>query len=454
MSLPIDLEAEQSCIAAAIALPEAAQVVTEMLSPADFWDQPLAAACGAIAECVRTGTRVSSAIVIHAMSRHMEQIDAEAALYAAQRALSVPQGVEYWARIVRDKAIARRLVQAATNLHAEANSGEDMEAVIASHEAAIAAVRSTTRFDEGATDADEVGARLEERLEAFMENPKAIHGITTGWASFDSHTDGLQPQTFVGIGAATSVGKSLICHNLLRQLSGRDHKPVPTLLFTTEMAAEQVQSRLVWMEAGIDPQQVKSRGGMTTGEKERVWAAQANVRSWPIRYRFHGGPTVDRIRSEARRDKARRGTQIVVVDHIGHVVAPGRDTKEKRTNAAQGLKQITMDEGVTIIATCHVNREGVKAGGWLSLWNFADTSDLEKEMDVAILGTPCMDMGQVYAPIEDRRAKDLIAEEGAGFLMLDIAKNRNGATGMVPMRLDWWTGGGRFSQAARKGIGA
>jgi replicative DNA helicase len=43
----------------------------------------------------------------------------------------------------------------------------------------------------------------------------------------------------------------------------------------------------------------------------------------------------------------------------------------------------------------------------------------------------------------------LIAEEGAGFLMLDIAKNRNGATGMVPMRLDWWTGGGRF-----KGIGA
>jgi hypothetical protein len=73
----------------------------------------------------------------------------------------------------------------------------------------------------------------------------------------------------------------------------------------------------------------------------------------------------------------------------------------------------------------------------------------EGEMDVAILGTPCMDMGQVYAPIEDRRAKDLIAEEGAGFLMLDIAKNRNGATGMVPMRLDWWTGGGRF-----KGIGA
>lgn len=453
MSLPCDIEAEQSCIAAAIALPEAAQTVVEMLSPADFWDQPLAAACGAIAECVRTGTRVSSAIVIHAMSRHMDTIDAESALYAAQKALAIPQGVDYWARIVRDKAIARRLVQAATNLHAEANSGEDMEAVIASHEAAIAAVRSTTRFDDTTTDAMEVGETVAERLEAFMLNPRAIHGVQTGWQALDLTLDGLQPQTLIGIGASTSVGKSLVCHNLIRQLAGRVD-PEPIELWTTEMSAASVQWRLAWMEAGIDPQEIRRGGSMTSEEKQQVWAAHSNVCSWPVRYRYQGAPTIASIRAEVRRDKAKRGTKVFLFDHLGHIVAGGRDTRERRTNAVRGLKEITMDEDICGIVTAHVNREGTKSGGWLGLTNFSDTSDIEKELDVGILITPCVDAGGAYEPIDDRSAKEILGRDGAGFLMWGCEKVRNGQPGYVPMRLDWATGGGRFSQAARKGIGA
>jgi len=451
--LPADREAEQSCIAASILRFEAAQTVTEMLSAGDFWDQALGAAFEAIAECVKTNTRVNASIVAHGLRKHMDELEASALIQEATKALATPYGVEFWAEIVRTKAIQRRLIQAAANLHADAMAEDaDVEQVISAHEASISAVRATTRFDDGATDAATVGEAVAERLEAFMANPRAIHGLQTGWAAIDLTLDGLQPQTLIGIGASTSVGKSLVCHNLIRQLAGRATDPEPVLIWTTEMSAAAVQWRLAWMEAGIDPQEIRRGGSMTREEKEAVWAAHATVCAWPVRYRYQGAPTIASIRAEVRRDKAKRGTKVFLFDHLGHISTAGRDTRERRTNAVRGLKEITMDEGICAVMTAHVNREGTKSGGWLGLTNFSDTSDIEKELDVGILITPCIDLGGSYEPIEDRRAKEILGIDGAGYMMWGCEKVRNGQPGMVPMRLDWRDGGGRFTSAQKKGI--
>lgn len=452
--IPTDYEAEQSCVAASLQLEEAAQTCVELLTADDFWDEPLRAGFVAIAECVRTGTRPNSMIVSRAVAKVVgDTVEAAAILEAADRVLVTPYGVTFFAEIVRAKALARRLVSAAAALEMDACAGTDMELVLASHEARIAAVRNVAQFDSLALDNRQLDKPIEERLEAFIANPRAIRGICTGWGQLDVQLDGLNPQTFILIGASTSVGKSLICHNLIRQLSGRS-EPEPTLLFTTEMSAEAVRWRLTWMEAGMDPQQVKNRGGMSREEQEQIWTGYATVASWPIRYRHDGSPSISSIAAEARRDAAKRGTKVVFVDHLGHVKADGRDTKERTTNVAKGLKRVTMDEGICLIATAHVNRQGTSSGTWLGLANFADSSDLEKEADVAILVTPCIDGGEAYLPIEDRRAKELIAQEGVGFQMFDIAKHRTGATGGMAQRLDWWQGGGRFTPAPRKGRGA
>lgn len=448
MNIPSDPEAEESVVAASLVDQEAARTCCELLEGSDFWDERYGWAFDCIREVVTAGARPSVSVIAHMLSQK-EQMDTLAGrelLDGAVRRLATPIGVDWWANIVRERAIARRCVQLATNFATDCAAADaDLEQLIASHEAKLAAVRAGSRFDSGSTDAAEVAEQVAERLDRFISNPLAIRGQKTGWHKFDMTVDGLTPQRLMLIGAATSVGKSLICHNLIRQVSGGENR-IPTLLFSTEMSPAAVQWRMTWMEAGIDPQSVKRAGAMSKDDKERIWTAYATVGSWPVRYPKGGSPTPGRIAAEIRRDKAKRGTWLAFVDHIGHVVAGGRDTKERTTNAAKGLKQITMDEDVMVIASAHVNREGVKGGGWLEMSNLADSSDLEKEADDVLMVTPCFRNGDYqFEPLADAAARQIMAEEGAGFVMFGVEKNRNGVRDHIPMKLDWWTGGGRFT---------
>lgn len=450
LPLPIDREAEESCIAAAMSLHEAALTVVDMLTVGDLWDISLGHCLTAIRAVLDAGRRPDQMSVAHELMAKGQLDDIGGTVYLRHICdkLAYPQGVEFWANKVREMAIRRRLISAAHSLQSAAHHSEEpTESLIATHEAAIAQVRISASLDDSDQGADEAVA---ERIENFLANPRAIRGLRTGWGHVDMLTDGLTAESLWLIAMATSVGKSLALQNLIRKLSLEGK---PTLLFSTEMSAEAVRWRLAWMESGMDPMQIRERRIASDEEKQLIREAYARVREWPIRYRTRGGPTLQQIQSEVRRDKAKRGTEIVFVDHAGHVSAQGRDTKERMTKIAQGLKRVTMDEGVCVVAAAHVNREATKGVDWVRLINLADSSDLEKEADVVILGTPC-ELDEATGndrALEDRAFKKVVSDTGRGRVMFDVAKSRPGTLGGAPMMLTWYdfylTGGGRFTVA-------
>lgn len=454
---PHDIEAEESVLGACMVDPDQIPIIAAVVRPSHFFREKH----GWILETIeaiyqRDGRQGLNVVTIsHDLARQdrLEGIGGQAFLHDVVRRLSTPIGASFYAEIVRECAARRDIIRAAQSALRAAYAGEKQAPEIL--EASLGDLMRISRDAPNAQRAQTAPevlyeGGLNDALMSHLENPRRLLGIPTGYKALDFLLDGLQPGNLYILAAETSVGKSLFCHNLLWKLGGAN---VRQIIFSSEMTRRSVGKRLTYIEAGVDPQAARARGHYLAEERAAVMDAIRWFEELGANLHFHAGSQAfTSMRLEARRVKSKFGLDVLLLDHIDHVAGKGSGSKANDLEDLMGdLKGLAEDLAVPIVAVSHLSRDSslVKRSKASRLKN---SSSKEQDADVLMFLQPVEYDPGTNDWIELSHEKALADRAGGGsqYVRLEVFKNREGMTGLVPLRMSWQRGG-RYYEVIPKG---
>ena len=454
---PHDIEAEEAVIGAAMVDPDQIPAIAAVIRPSQFFREKHGWVLEAIeAVYQRDGKTGVNAITIAnelASRDRLETIGGQTFLHDVIRRLPTSIGAVFYAEVVRETASRRDIIRAAHQALRAAYSGEhDATEILES------AVNDLMRISRDAPNAQRAQTAPEvlyegglgDAIMSHLENPRRLLGIPTGYKALDFLLDGLQPGNLYILAAETSVGKSLFCHNLLWKLGAAMAR---LIIFSSEMTRRSVGRRLIYIQAGVDPQLARARGHYLPDERADVTEAMAWFDNLGANMHFHAGSQVfASMRLEARRVKSKFGLDVLLLDHIDHVAGKGSGSKANDLEDLMGdLKGLAEDLAVPIVAVSHLSRDSslVKRSKASRLKN---SSSKEQDADVLMFLQPVEwdHVANEWVELSHEKALTERAGGGSQYVRLEVFKNREGMTGMVPLRMSWQQGG-RYYEVIPKG---
>lgn len=243
--------------------------------------------------------------------------------------------------------------------------------------------------------------------------------LKTGFNRLDAMTGGLKPEYWV-IGARPSVGKTSLAISLIEKLALQQN--VPCLFASIEMPTAAVVRRMVSMLTGIEFNALPMNA-------QRAMTAVNQIQSAPL-YIEDGNISIEELAAKARVAQRRWGIKVIFVDYIqflksSEVRAKRGDRRIEVGEISRQLKNISRDLEVPVIALAQLSRDQEKRGSKPRLSDLKETGDIEQDADL---------VGLLYESAED--ADGNFEDEPAKRISLDIAKQRNGRTGFIPLEFE------------------
>ena len=419
--LPHDMLAEQSVLGAMLLSIDACpEIITEVgLKGADFYAPKHEIIFDAILK-LYTGSEPTDTITTTAeLTRQGNLVRVGGADYLHTLTSIVPTAANagFYAKIVQEKAILRRLVEAGTKIAASGYAAEgDIIDLINAAQSDIFSVGTTSLRDQYSPLNDAIGMAVTE-IEFAEGNEGEIVGVPTGIVDVDMMTHGLHPGQLVILAARPGVGKSTFALDIARNASIKNK--MPSLFFSLEMSKAEIAMRLLSAESDIYLQSMR-KGNMTRDD----WTKMANVRGSisdsPLFIDDSPNLTLAEIRSKARRLTKELGLQLIVIDYL-QLLSSGKKVESRQQEVSEfsrSLKLLAKELEIPVIAIAQLNRGSEeKKDKKPELHHLRESGSLEQDADVVIL-LHREDIGQKEHP-------------RAGEADIIIAKQRNGPTGTV-----------------------
>jgi len=343
-------------------------------------------------------------------------------------AVPTAANLEYHARIVRDKALLRRLVEQATQIIRDVyDQGErDVDQLLDEAEARIFQVAESHKR-EGFVWIKEILWSAFEHIERLQESGSGITGVPTGFPDLDRMTTGLQKGDLCIVAARPSMGKTSLALNMAANAAITHGKPVA--IFSLEMSSEQLVQRLLCSEGRIDAQKLR-RGKLAQEEHQRLAAAAGHLNTAPIWIDDQPGTNVLEIRAKARRLQSElrsdnHDLSMVVIDYMQLMSGAGQaeNRVQEVSQISRGLKALARELEVPVIALSQLSRgPEQRTDKRPMLSDLRESGSIEQDADlVMFLYRP-----EYYAAAEKR-------EELEGKCELILSKQRNGPTGVIEL---------------------
>lgn len=357
--LPWDREAERAIIGAVLLDPKLLFVVLAVLAPEDFF-------LGAHRNILSAMRRVQSqGLVIDVLTVKselekagtLEHSGGLSYLATISEGIPVALNVDSYARIVAEKSKLRQAIAACTETEARCARGEDdFTAIIGDHQRKMRAIYNA-QGDGFHTGFDVIGDTFK-FIEARNNDRRKVTGVASGIAELDDLTTGFQPGDLIVISAKTGLGKTALALNAATHAMLRDRKRV--LIFSLEMSREQLGTRMIASESGVDSYQLR------TGYFPRdAWGAitRASQALSECRFWIHDKSiSLAELDARTRRTAEEHGLDLVVVDYLQLVTVGGTRKIENRTQevteVSRGLKAIASDLHIPVIALSQENEQG------------------------------------------------------------------------------------------------
>ena len=333
--------------------------------------------------------------------------------------------VTYYLEIVREKFILRQIIAAATESVRRAYEEQDeVNNLLDEVEAKILAV-GEDRF-KGAMPAmkEQVMGALES-IEQLWERRGGITGISTGFTELDRMTNGLHAAEMIVIAARPSMGKTALAMNIAEHVAITSKLPVA--VFSLEMSSQQLVQRLLCSRARVNLQKVRE-GFLAERDFPSLTQAASKLAEAEIYIDDSAGLSVLELRAKARRLKAQKNIQLIVIDYLQLLRSTSRRAQDNRqleiSEISSGIKGLAKELKLPIIVLAQLNRQPeARSGGKPRLSDLRESGSIEQDADlVGLLVRP-----EIYEEDEDARA------EKAGEAELIIAKQRNGPVGEIPL---------------------
>jgi replicative DNA helicase len=420
---PQNLEAEESVLGAMLLSATAVGTVSELLDAGDFYRQRHATIFRAMLGLWGKGEPVDAITLSDELDERgeLEGVGGRAKIAELAGLVPAASNVEHYARIVKEMATLRGLVQAGLSIArlGQERPGETADLVDRAEQIVfdLAQQRVTSDF----AHIDSLLKESFERITHLYEAGADITGIPSGFRELDKLTSGFQPGNLVILAARPSMGKSALGLCAAVNLGVRTNTPVA--LFTLEMSKAEVTQRLMCSEAKVESQRLRS-GRLAQDDWPRLTAACDKLTKAPIYVDDTGSITMMELRSKARRLKSREPTLgLVVVDYL-QLMSTGASVENRVQEVSQisrQLKVLARDLDVPILALSQLSRAVEQRHDKRPiLSDLRESGSLEQDADLVLF---------VY------RDEYYNGEESdqQGLAELHLAKHRNGPTGMVKL---------------------
>lgn len=426
---PYSLEAEISVLAGVL-LDEAAMVrIEEIIDASMFFREPHRILYRAMRQLQEKRTAVDPVTVGDHLRTRGELERAGGIEYLAELIDAVPTAanVQYHARIVRDKALLRRLIDASTRTIQDVyEPGErSVDDLVDEAEARIFQVAETHDRGGFVWIKDLLWDAME-NIEKLQQSKGGLTGVPSGFRRLDHMTTGLQSGDLVIVAARPAMGKTSWVLNVAQSAAIR-HK-VPVAVFSLEMSKEQVVFRLLCSEARVDAQAVRRRR-LSSSDHQRIGSAAAYLNTAPIWIDDSPSGTVLEMRAKARRLKAEGSLGLLVIDYLQLMEGTGRfeSRQQEVAQISRGLKALARELNVPVIAVSQLSRAPELRGGDRrpQLSDLRDSGSIEQDADLVMF---------LYRPeyySTDGKDKDGNSLEGKAELI--VSKQRNGPTGRIDL---------------------
>jgi len=330
---------------------------------------------------------------------------------------------------LKKKFTAREILRISNESIAEVyDSPDEIPETLERMEREIMAIRDIDASEKPQT-VRAAAAIVIDKFEAELKHEPSAKGIPTGFEEFDRVTNGLCGPDMIVIGARPSVGKTSLMMNIVENVCLGQGKPV--LVFSAEMSTEALTKRLIFSRAKFAISQLSRGYTPNKGDLIRIQRATMEVADSSLHIDDKSGPTISYIRAKARRMKREHDIQLIAIDYLGLIKSLTKQSQFSRereiAEISAGVKGMAKDLGIPVILLAQLNREVEKRSGKGSKAARPRMSDLKDsgaiEADADIIGLLSRDD---YQAAEDSEAVE-------GLSCLDLVKNRNGATGPIPL---------------------
>ncbi|MGH7611700.1 MAG: replicative DNA helicase [Candidatus Dormibacteria bacterium] len=413
---PHNLDAERSVLGALLLDKDQIGVVVGKLEADDFYLDAHSDIFRAMLALFSQGTPIDTLTLADELERQgtLVRVGGLETLTSLASAVPTAANVEYYARIVGDHSLKRRLIRAGGRL-ADLGFDESVEAQSAIEEAerTVFAVADRGRVK---SDFEAISERLPSTWDTLQRaydqrSQRSVSGVASGFGELDAVTSGFQRSELIVVAARPGVGKTSFALNVARHAAVQRQHGVA--LFSLEMSRDALVQRMLCSEAGVDSYRLRT-GQLADDTWQRIAAAMDTLSRARIYVDDTPALSVIEMRAKARRLRAASQVDLFIVDYLQLMRAQSRSDSRAQevSEISAGLKSLARELDVPVIAVSQLNRESERRTDRRpQLSDLRDSGSIEQDSDIVMF---------LYRPGMHEEGKD------PGETELDIAKNRNG----------------------------
>lgn len=427
--MPHSIEAEQSVVGAMLMDKDAILTAAEIVSGQDFYQTAYGVIFDSMVELFNEGKPVDLVTLQERLKEKDVPPEIASLEFVRDLVSAVPTSanVKYYAQIVADKSMLRKLIKLNDEISNTCYAGkESLEAILETTEKSMFQLlqqRNTGEY----VPIRQVVLNALDRIEKASKSKGTVTGIPTGFIDLDYKLSGLQPSDLILVAARPSMGKTAFVLNIAQYVAFK--KDRATVIFSLEMSKEQLVNRLFSLESQVDAQALRT-GNMKDSDWEKLIEGAGIIGKSKLIIDDTPGISVSELRSKCRKYKLEHGLDLIIIDYLqlmtGSVGKRSESRQQEISEISRSLKGLARELNVPVIALSQLSRAvESRPDKRPMLSDLRESGAIEQDADmVCFIHRP-----EYYKIYQDDRGNDL-----RGMAEIVIAKHRNGAVGEVLLR--------------------
>jgi replicative DNA helicase len=433
---PHNIEAEIAVLGSMLMGEDAISKAIECLDGDCFYKEPHRKIFTSIVNLYNTSKAVDLITLIEELKKNGSVNEVGGPSYITGLVNSVPTSANilHYAKIVKEKAVLRHLINTATQIVQESYEPEsDVDELVDRAERLIFEVGSR-KVDSNVIHIKDIIKDSIEKIDLLYQRKQNVTGIPTGFVDFDSMTAGLQESDLIIVAGRPSMGKSALAGCIAEHV-GINLK-IPLAFFSLEMSKEQLVQRMLCSHAKVDAHKVRT-GFLSQSDWPHLTNAAGKLSEAPIFIDDTPALSILELRAKARRFKSQHGIKLIIVDYLQLMKGPQKieNRQQEISEISRSLKALARELNAPVIAVSQLSRAvEQRSDRRPQLSDLRESGAIEQDADLVVL----LLREEYYNE----------TEENKGIAEINIAKQRNGPVGTI--RLAFISEYARFENLARE----
>ncbi len=425
---PQNLEAEMSVLGGVLLENEALNRALEHLTTSDFYREGHRKIFAALLSLADKSEPADLVTLTAELKARGELDDVGGGDYLATLVDYVPTAanIVYYCKLVKEKALARKLIEVSTDIATSGYEGGDMEEILDRAEKSIFEI-SENRSRPSFFPVRDILKDTFKAIEKLYERKELITGVPTGYHDLDKMTAGLQPSDLIIVAGRPSMGKTAFALNLIEYATSNADNPVPAVIFSLEMSKEQLVQRMLCSLAKVDAGRLRT-GHLGESDWPKLTMAAGQLNETELFIDDTPAISVLELRSKARRLKAEHGLGMIVVDYLQLMRGSNPENRQQEiSEISRSLKALAKELSVPVVALSQLNRSlESRTDKRPMMADLRESGAIEQDADVIMF----VYREAVYC--EDCKSREKTCEKGhEKDAEIIIGKQRNGPIGTV-----------------------